>query len=87
MSKNIVLSRQFQKLISRSPRKIQLQFKDRLELFLENDRYPLLNNHRLTGKLKEYYSINVTGDWRALYSIQDDTIVFEVVGTHSQLYK
>jgi len=87
MSRNIVLSRQFQKLISRSPRKIQLQFKDRLELFLENDRHPLLNNHRLTGKLKEYYSINVTGDWRALYSIQDDTIVFEVIGTHSQLYK
>ena len=87
MSRNIVLNRQFQKLISRSPHKIQLQFKNRLELFLENDHHPLLNNHRLTGKLKEYYSINVTGDWRALYSIQDDTIVFEVIGTHSQLYK
>jgi mRNA-degrading endonuclease YafQ of YafQ-DinJ toxin-antitoxin module len=38
-----------------------------------------------------YRSINVTGDWRALYSEQQqngkEIIVFEMLGTHSQLYQ
>ncbi|GAI64559.1 unnamed protein product, partial [marine sediment metagenome] len=35
-----------------------------------------------------YRSINITGDWRALYSKPDkDIIIFEALGIHSQLYR
>lgn len=52
----------------------------------------LLNNHSLTGEYVGYRSINITGNWRAVFSeIQDEEgnelIVFKVLGTHSQLYK
>lgn len=46
----------------------------------------------LTGKLAPYRSINITGDWRALYSedVDDEgnkTFIFEALGAHSQLYR
>jgi len=41
--------------------------------------------------MEGYRSINITGDWRALYTIKGDgkggeIAVFEILGTHSQLY-
>ncbi|OGE71342.1 hypothetical protein A2617_00135 [Candidatus Daviesbacteria bacterium RIFOXYD1_FULL_41_10] len=62
-------------------------FRKRFELFLSNPFHPQLNNHLLTGNYKGYRSINITGDWRALYSENENSIIFELLGTHSQLYK
>lgn len=85
----IEYSRRFIKELKRAPRKVQLVFRDRLCLFIENKFDPVLNNHMLTGKLKGCGSINVTGDWRAIYEELDSgcVIFFIVLGTHSQLYK
>ncbi len=85
-------SKTFDKQLRRSPLKIKIAFRKRLELFLKNSYHPLLNNHPLSGKLTGYRSINITGDWRAIYSIVNNTkgdvvIIFEMIGTHSQLYK
>jgi len=81
-------SRQFKKQYLKAPKKIKNDFKARRNLFCKDPYRPVLNNHRLMGKLKGYSSINVTGDWRALYSQPSrETVVFEVLGTHSQLYK
>jgi mRNA-degrading endonuclease YafQ of YafQ-DinJ toxin-antitoxin module len=34
------------------------------------------------------YSINITGDWRAIYMpINNNEVLFIAFGTHSQLYK
>jgi addiction module RelE/StbE family toxin len=81
----------FLKQISRVSNKLKNQFQIRLEKFIVNNSDSVLHNHQLTGKLKEYRSININGDWRALYSIKivDDKtiIVFEALGTHSQLYR
>jgi addiction module RelE/StbE family toxin len=61
-----------------------------LEIFIQDEFNPILNNHSLKGKFAGYQSININGDWRALYSIQTINtkiiIIFEVLGTHSQLY-
>ncbi|MBI2330404.1 type II toxin-antitoxin system mRNA interferase toxin, RelE/StbE family [Candidatus Daviesbacteria bacterium] len=59
----------------------------RLELFIINQFHPQLNNHSLTGKYKGNRSINITGDWRAIYSEEKDSVIFELLGTHSQLYR
>ena len=85
-------SGKFSKTYDKAPYKIRDAFDTRLKLFLENPYHPQLNNHPLSGKYRGYRSINVTGDWRAIFSQQqeeDDGLVtiFEVIGTHSQLYK
>lgn len=84
----ISFSRTFVKQYNKAPKKIRSVFEKRLKLFFKNPHHPLLNNHKLTGQLKGYRSINITGDWRALYSQpQAQLAIFEILGTHSQLYK
>jgi len=42
----------------------------------------------LVGELRGYRSINITGDWRAIFMEIDGgkIIYFVAIGTHSQLY-
>lgn len=87
----IKFSRKFRKQYDKSEAKIRAVFEKRLQMFMKDPFDPLLNNHQLTGILKSYRSINITGDWRALYSEytlgNKRVIVFEMFGTHSQLYR
>lgn len=81
----------FDKNLKKSPLEIKIAFRKKLALFLLDPYIPQLNNHALTGSYKGYRSINITGDWRALYSQRRDgdisIILFEILGTHAQLYK
>lgn len=88
----IRFSKKFSKQYERAGQKTRLAFNKRLKLFFKNPFAPQLHNHPLTGKLSDYRSINITGDWRAIYSEYQDNkgeiiIIFEILGTHSQLYK
>lgn len=68
--------------------KAQAQFKKRLKLFLENPYHPLLENHALHGEWREFRSINITGDYRALYQYLNDGVAeFFIIDTHSNLYE
>ncbi len=80
--------RTFKKQYKKAHKLVQNNFADRLRLF-ERDRLdPTLNNHPLTGDRKGEWSINVTGDWRAVYEYTSETsVVFLEIGTHSNLYK
>ncbi len=82
----------FKRQFNKTEPKIQEAFIARRVLFQKNPLHPLLQNHILRGKYKGMRSINVTGDWRAIYSETRHghsmrTIIFELLGTHSQLYK
>lgn len=83
-------SKKFLKQLKSSPQKIRLAFRQRYELFIHNPFDPLLNNHALTGNYSDKRSININGDWRAIYSQQQIDegvlIIFELLGTHNQLY-
>lgn len=83
----IEFSSEFRKQYLKSNKKIKNAFSMRLKLFQQNSYHPLLRNHQLTGGYKSYQSINITGDWRAIYSQRGNTITFKFLGTHSQLYK
>ncbi len=87
----IKFNKKFVKQYDKVDAKIKSLFENRLNLFLENPLHPLLNNHALQGHLYGYRSINITGDWRALYTEYTvettQLIIFEIIGTHSQLYK
>lgn len=57
-----------------------------IQIFSENPTHPTLRNHQLKGRYKAYRSIDITGDVRVIYLQQEDGVVFDAVGTHSELY-
>ncbi len=84
----IEYSKKFKKQLKKAPKKIQIQFIDRLSIFMEDEHAPILKNHKLSGGMENLRSINITADWRALYndSVKNRPL-FVLLGTHSQLYK
>lgn len=84
----VELSKRFVKEFNKIPANIQQAFRARLELFVQNRFHQLLHNHALSGPLTAFRSINITGDWRAIFSEYDngEIIAFERIGTHSKLY-
>ncbi len=88
----INFTKTFEKALKKAPFKIKIAFRKRFSLFLQDHFHPQLNNHALIGELAGYRCINITGDWRAIYSIKSHKInkrvvIFELLGTHSQLYR
>jgi len=81
-------SKRFLKRLEKCPPQIIEAFQERLKIFIGNRFHLLLNNHALTGAWRRYRSINVTGDWRAVYQELEGGSVayFIAIGTHSQLY-
>lgn len=77
----------FKKTYSKLPKKLQKAVDNRLLMFAEAPFAISLKNHLLTGKYKNYRSINITGDYRALYKeMSEDEVIFVKLGTHSELY-
>ena len=85
--KRIDYSKSFDKQLKKAPIKIKIAFRKRLKLFLLNSSSPQLRNHALVGRYLGLRSINVTGDWRAIYKEGKEVTIFLFLGTHSQLYK
>jgi addiction module RelE/StbE family toxin len=76
----------FRKQYKKADAKIKKAFSKRLRLFYINPHNPILRNHPLTGSYNNYRSINITGDWRAIYVEIANVVEFRLLGTHSQLY-
>jgi addiction module RelE/StbE family toxin len=80
----------FDKQLKNAPDEIQEAFADTLELFLEDPHHPQLRNHELREKFAGLRSIDVTGDWRAVFKEnqpgKQKIIKFYVIGTHKELY-
>jgi len=85
---DVIFSKKFEKQYLKLSKSTRLQFDIRYKIFLENPHADILRNHALIGEYKGYYSINITGDVRALFALRGDkAIIFAFIGTHSQLYK
>jgi mRNA-degrading endonuclease YafQ of YafQ-DinJ toxin-antitoxin module len=82
----IKFRKSFQKQYKKLPKKVQIQFKERLLMLIENKYHPLLNMHKLNGTESEFLSMNVTGDYRALFIIESTVFTFYKIGSHSELY-
>ncbi|KKU10503.1 MAG: hypothetical protein UX13_C0010G0003 [Candidatus Woesebacteria bacterium GW2011_GWB1_45_5] len=59
---------------------------ERLRIFGQDEFNPVLNNHALKGKYKDYRSINITGDLRAIYKQEGNMAIFVEIDIHSNLY-
>jgi len=79
-------SKNFLKQYTNLSPNIQKRTDERLLIWSTNPLDPLLRNHSLKGKYSKYRSINITGDYRALYVQTGKELIFDAIGTHSQLY-
>ncbi len=82
----ITFSNDFIKQTEKLAPKLKVRLYDQITLFNNNPLNPKLRNHALKGKYSDFRSINITGDYRALYLQREDEVVFVKIGTHSQLY-
>jgi addiction module RelE/StbE family toxin len=82
-----ILHKNFKKKFKKLSSKVQNQFFERIEIFRENPFDSLLNNHSVEKRFPGCRSINITGDYRAIYKYENDIVTFVNIGTHSQLYK
>ena len=74
--------KQFNKLTESRKRK----FRERRDIFLQDEFSPVLNNHALKGVYQGYRSINISGDIRVIYRKSSGEIFFVEIGSHSRLY-
>jgi addiction module RelE/StbE family toxin len=80
----------FRKQYKKADVRIQNRFNYCLDLFTKDPMNLELRNHSLHKEFEGFNSIDITGDWRAIYlEKKDDIIIFYFValGTHRQLYK
>jgi addiction module RelE/StbE family toxin len=83
----VSFGKNFEKSYRKCSSKVQQKFKQRLRLFIENPHHPILENHALHGEWQDFRSINITGDYRALYyHIDADVVEFFIIDTHGNLY-
>ncbi len=62
-------------------------FWTKLELFKNNPFETGLKTHKLSGKLKDYWSFSVERDLRVIfYFAGEEKIVFVDIGTHKEVY-
>lgn len=79
-------SKDFQRQYSKLAPKIRKKVDERVLLWQNDPLNSQLRDHQLKGKHKEYRSIDVTGDYRALYLREGNLAIFDILGSHSQLY-
>lgn len=82
-----VFKREFNRRHLKLNSKIKERFEERLSLFDKEPNSRILNIHKLSGKYEDMWSINITGDYRAIFDKQEnETVIFINIGTHSELF-
>ena len=83
----IYYSSKFAKEYKRLPQEVKNQAKKKEKIFRKDPFDKRLKTHKLTGKLKEYYSFSIDYDHRIIFEFaKKDIIWFHSVGTH-QVYR
>lgn len=83
----IYYSSKFAKEYKRLPLKIKITAEKNEKIFRINPRDARLKTHKLTGKLKGYYSFSIDYQYRIIFEfIEKKTVWFHSVGTH-EIYK
>lgn len=83
---DLVLRQKFLKQLIKLPVGVQQSFGERSKIFKRNFRDPILNLHALKGDKIGTFSINITGDYRAIFYIEEGMAIFYEIGRHRNLY-
>ncbi len=83
----VTFSTNFKKSFKKKDKFVQEKARERIRLLREDPFNVLLNNHKLHGEYEGSSSINITGDYRAIFKyINENYILFSDIGTHPELY-
>ncbi len=74
-------------LISKKDFKLTKQIQKQLRLFKENPKHKSLRVHKLSGDLKNMWSISITKAIRMTYILDGDEAYFYDIGTHDEVYR
>jgi len=81
---------QFRKQYKKADIRIRNRLDYCLSLFIKNPMNSELRNHPLHKEFVGFNSIDITGNWRAIYLKKKNGVIvffFVALGTHNQLYK
>lgn len=82
----IYYSSKFEKEYKKLPKKVKLSAETKEKVFRKDPFAPSLKSHKLTGKLKNYWSFSIDFKYRIIFEFASkDIIWFHSVGTH-QIY-
>ncbi len=84
--RTIVFTKKFEKMLKKLPKKDKDRAVKALANFAGGTSDSVLRVHSLHGKYKGAYSIDITGDLRAIYKMKHGTYFFVKLGNHNQLY-
>jgi mRNA-degrading endonuclease YafQ of YafQ-DinJ toxin-antitoxin module len=85
---NVVFHKRFDKMAKKLSPKVKAKMVERITLFSKDPIDSILRNHSLKTPYNGSYSIDITGNYRAIYYLLDEqTALFTHIGTHSQLYR
>lgn len=85
---SIAYTKDFKKSLKKRDSFVQKKVTERIRIFRQDPFNILLANHKLHGEYEGYSSINITGDFRAIFKyLNREQAVFYYVGTHPELYE
>lgn len=74
--------------IHKSDGKLSTRIEKQIALFKENPNHPSLRTHKLSGSMKNMWSISITSSIRMVYFLLDDgNALFVKIGTHDEVYR
>ena len=82
----IIFRKRFEKSLKKLPQQVRERLYERLRVFKNNPFERILNNHSVDKAFPNCRSINITGDYRAIYLEEGNMMTFIDIGTHSELY-
>lgn len=83
----IIYSSKFAKEYKKLPRRIKLRAEKKERIFRKDPFDPRLKTHKLSGKLKDFYSFSIDYQHRIIFEFTNkDVIWYHSVGTH-EIYK
>ena len=83
----IFYSTKFAKEYKKLPLKVKRAAEKKEKIFRKDPFAPQLKTHKLTGKLKSYYSFSIDYQYRIIFElVKKDTVWLHSVGTH-EIYK
>ena len=80
----IYYSSKFEREYKKLPNKIKNMAEKKEKIFRKNPFAPQLETHKLSGRLKEYWTLSVNIKYRIVFEFADEgTIWFHSIGDHS----
>lgn len=74
------------KQINAKDKKLIKKIEKQLIIFGQNHLHPSLRIHKLSGNLKNYWSISIDKNYRMLFILDKSSAYFFDLGTHDEVY-